>query len=680
MKYLMALIIGLSCLSQLSAQDEEVSFKFGKVTNDELLMSQYDADPDAAAVVLGDFGKIYVSYNQNDGFMVNFEQHIRVKIFNKNGYDQADVAIPFYQPERGNSKEVVSGISGFTYNIVNGKVEKEKLHNSAVFSNQLSGPYHQITFTMPKVSEGSVIEYRYKLTSPFIATLPQWYFQQEIPVVWSELTTTVPEYYHYLKLSNGFHPYHIRESSHGTERKPVTYKEQRSQQGMVSKSSKYHYSDVSYRTNVDRYVAKDIPAFRGENYVARNKDYMLSLEHQLQSTQLPGSKYEDILGSWTSIEKVLSEHERFGKLMQKSTSLKVIAEAIDGKASNDLEKATLAHEYIMTDFRWNGNNGYLGTQTVKSLFESKSGNVADLALCYIALCKMMELDVAPVLSSTREHGRVHPVSPILSKYNYVLAALIIDDEQHLIDVSDPLTPFGVLPQKCLNERGRIINKDNSDWVSLQPGSKFQKISSARFTISETGELNGLVQMQNSGYSALNALRQIKEKGDDAYKENKKSTLENFDIHKHELKYNFTEDLMKLEEELEGTIVDAAVVMGTKVMFNPNIFKLVEENPFKDEKRHYPVDIIYPTDESNIVNIALPEGYLVGELPESIAIGLPDNSATFHFRCASSQNNITLMSKLVFNKSVFAEDEYDGLKAFFDVIVDKMDAQIVIVKQ
>jgi hypothetical protein len=58
-----ALLVLIQCCTAIAAQ--ELSTKFGKVTNDELLMSSYSNDSTASAVVLYKKGRMLYEYTGN---------------------------------------------------------------------------------------------------------------------------------------------------------------------------------------------------------------------------------------------------------------------------------------------------------------------------------------------------------------------------------------------------------------------------------------------------------------------------------------------------------------------------------------------------------------------------------------------------------------------------------------
>ena len=188
------MVLLLTCSARLKSQ--EVKMKFGDVDLSELQMKSYSKDTSAAAVILGDFGNISFTYDQfKGGFKVIYVRQTRIKILKKDGYSWADHSVELYK--ENNNEQSIGSVSGTTYNLEGGKIKKSKLTKDSQFREKLSEYWEAFKFTMPDVKEGSVIEYRYTVTSDYIFTLPVWYFQYSIPVVWSELKISIPEYYTY---------------------------------------------------------------------------------------------------------------------------------------------------------------------------------------------------------------------------------------------------------------------------------------------------------------------------------------------------------------------------------------------------------------------------------------------------------------------------------------------------
>jgi hypothetical protein len=129
-----------------------------------------------------------------------FVHLMRVKIFKKEGYDFATRKFP-----TGDK----SSVRGKTFNLVDGKIVTDKLTNKSVFKEKIMDNYYMVSVAMPNVKEGSIIDIEIKYTGfPTV-----WYFQEEIPVVWSELRIEPLDYVSYRKNYFGYVPLTINQSS-----------------------------------------------------------------------------------------------------------------------------------------------------------------------------------------------------------------------------------------------------------------------------------------------------------------------------------------------------------------------------------------------------------------------------------------------------------------------------------
>src|ERR1035437_1076962 len=196
-KYLFVLIA--SCLFRTSmAQD--FSREFGKISTEELQLKRYEKDTTAEAVILYDMGKSYFT-ETNNGFDMIFERKTRIKILTKAGLDKAEFLISYY---KGNeNEEKILEIKGNTYNLENGEVKITALNPNNTFNEKYSEHWHNRKIAMPDVRIGSVIEFSYKILSPYIFNLRNWAFQQTIPVLYSEYSTSMVPFYDYVSNLQG---------------------------------------------------------------------------------------------------------------------------------------------------------------------------------------------------------------------------------------------------------------------------------------------------------------------------------------------------------------------------------------------------------------------------------------------------------------------------------------------
>jgi hypothetical protein len=637
---------------------QETPVKFGKVTEDELTMKVYDKDTSAAAVILADYGRSYFTYNQ--GFKVNFERVLRIKILKKTGYDWANVVVPYYQ--RNSTKEMVINIKGVTYNMEAGKMVKVKMEDKAVFDEKESANWYNKKFTLPAVKEGSVLEVAYTVSSDFYFNLRDWAFQSSIPVVYSEYRASIPQYFEYKQIPQGYEPFVISEAVPGNTSFTV-----RDGGGMET---------ITANTVNHRWVMKDVPALTPEAYITTLNDYISKIEFELEWERFPNEIAKRHAGNWNDLTKELMEDEQFGLQLNRTGFFKNEIAALPATADT-LTRLNTIYEFVKKSVKWNGRGGKYTTNTLRKAFDTKTGNAADVNLLLVSMLRDAGFEAHPVILSTRDNGRV-PYSPMLSKFNYVIAYAKVGNKVVLMDATDPLMPLGILPKHCLNGQGWLVSKTASDWVALQATDRTTELVNADLQVLPTGILNGKVTESRSGLWAVNLRHSVQETGESKYLEKLVSNQNQF-----ERKAPVLQNLKELHKPF-GVQYDLASVGDDQakdiIYLNPMLLKAQQDNPFKNANRKYPVDFGHPTEEVYICNFTIPEGYAVEEMPKNIMLALPENGGKFTYMLQVIGNKIQVMSKVTISKPVFYAGEYEYLKQFYTQMVAKHAEQIVLKKK
>ncbi|HEY0611092.1 MAG TPA: hypothetical protein VGD35_15590, partial [Chitinophaga sp.] len=86
------------------------------------------------------------------------------------------------------------------------------------------------------------------------------------------------------------------------------------------------------------------------------------------------------------------------------------------------------------------------------------------------------------------------------------------------------------------------------------------------------------------------------------------------------------------------------------------------------------------DEIYTLNMEIPEGYDVEELPKSTMVKFNEDEGLFQYMIAKDENIIQFRSRIKLNKATFPPEEYGTLRDFFDMIVKKQGEQIVLKKK
>ena len=279
--FLGALFFILPILAQ-----ENSSAKFGKISPDDFKSKIYSIDSGAAAVIIADKGSTEIVGNSKGWFSLEYKHFKRIHILNKNGYDAADVQVLLYTND--NLEEDLQGLKAVTYNLENNKVTETKMEKKAVFSDKRSKNLVVKKFTLPNIKEGSIIEFEYTVKSDFLFNLQPWEFQGQYPRLWSEYVVRMPEFMEYIFLSQGYHPYHIKD----TKNKLQTF-------SIMDNSGTTRTEHYSLSANVTdfRWVMKDVPSLKEESFTSTVNNHIAKIEFQLSDYRYPLTP-KKIMGSW----------------------------------------------------------------------------------------------------------------------------------------------------------------------------------------------------------------------------------------------------------------------------------------------------------------------------------------------------------------------------------------------
>lgn len=673
-----ALTLAALCaiLSTIECSAQKPPIKFGNVSMEEIKMTRYEPDSSAAAVILADYGESEIQYNQNQGFVLLFNRVTRTKILTKDGYEHGNFEILLYNgdPEY---REKLSGLKVVTYNLVNGKIEETKASNDAIFQEAYNDDYDIVKVAAPKVKEGSVIEITYRIQSQYIINLQDWQFQSTIPVAWSEYRTRVPDFFTYEKYMQGYVAPYIREEEETPRAITLNYKTRTGGGGFTVSSTNFEQERIDYKERYMRLVTKDVPAFKPEPFITTYKDYISKINFELAYVKFPDKPVEPIMGTWNDISKKLWEHSKFGGEVKGNGFLSKIVESVTAGADTPEAKIAAIHGYVKDNIAWDGRHRMLSSGSIRKSLDEHKGSSADINLTLTAMLVKAGFKAHPVLISTRDHGFVRTAAPVLGQFNTTICVVDLDGKELLLDATNKTLPPGVLPKHCLNGQGLVVNGQGSAWVNLDPQIKSRSVAEAELHVDDKGEVTYTVKRVLEGYPAFINRASYLNNGEEEYV---KEFLAGrpWTITKKE--FENTESINQPFRETYEIEADDQVTEAAGVLYiNPILLHREADNPFKLEKREYPVDFGNPFQKVLTFKLKVPAGYAVDEVPESKLITLPENTARYVFNTTVNGDMITVTSMLFINKAIYTQLEYPNLREFYNQVVAKQAEQIILKK-
>ena len=648
-------------------------FDFGKVSEEEIKEEVHPIDPEASAAVL--YKKATLKMEYNDTWLYVYEVEARIKIYKNEGFDKATVRVPIYQVGVG-SNEIFSNFKAFTYTLQNGKIEKEKIGNDAIFDEDYNEFWRYKKFTFPNVKEGAVLEYTYKITSPYINGLPEFYFQEDIPVNFAEYTLKIPEYLGYKSYSKGFFQLQ-REESREVNQFTFSYVPKLRAGTSALGSHKTQNSTVNYTLLTTKYTANNVPKLVAEEYVNNIDNYLTSIRHELEAVKMPNSEVKTYAQNWEDVVKTIYKYDRFGKeLAQKNYFEAELNPLLEGVNSN-LEKAIIIFEFVKNKMSWNTNNGYFTNDGVKTAYKNRTGNVAEINLMLTSMLRYAGLTANPVLVSTKSNGI--PLFPTRNGFNYVVSAIELPEGALLLDATNTYSSPNILPERALNWFGRLMRSDEtSEEVNLMPTKLSRKVINMDIKLNENGSIEGKIRNTLTDHLALQFRNQYTEVEEKTYIDQLQNQFISLDIEAYSIQ-NQKDAYKPIVESYTFTKSNAYDKIGDKIYFNLLFFLATLKNPFTAESREYPIDFKYPTSNSYTISITIPDGYLVESIPESAALQLPDGLGKYGFMISQTGNSIQLRVTSDVNFTMVPALYYDALKQYFKAIVEKETEKIVLVK-
>jgi transglutaminase-like putative cysteine protease len=635
------------------------NFNFGAITYDDYEFNRKKLDSNANAIVLKEFGTASIQRDDNTGSLeLIFEHHVKIKIYNKEGFKEANIIIPTYKDD--NREETISELKASTFNYIENNFVETVMDKKAIFTENRSKYTRLTKFTLPNLKEGSIIEYSYRLRSPRLFNFRTWEFQSDIPKVISEYLVYIPGIYNYNVSLRGFQKL--------TDQKVELSKECLRLSGAAIDCSKITY------------LMKNIPAFIEEDNMTAPSNFKSAIYFELSDVQNLNGGKTSYTKTWKDIDYELSSYKTLGDQMKRKDVFKDLIPTITKGNTDDLEKAKAIYNYVKKQIKWNNYYGAYSEDNIKRALENRSGNVADINLSLISALSTAGLDAEAVMLSTRDNGTVNKLYPVMSDFNYLVAKVNIGDKSYLLDATEPLLPFGLLPLRCINDQGRVINlKKPSYWIDLKASQKTVTSYILTGKMTTDGKIVGTLTTHTSGYAAYNKRRDIlKYSSPDEYVEKLDERLTRIKILEHSISnLDSVENSLVEKYEIEFTVNDGS--NNNQFYFSPFFINTISKNPFNLNDRTYPVDLGAASDERIIINVTLPQKYQLVEKPKDMAIALPNAGGKYLLQTNLDENTISMSQVLQFNNAIYQPEEYLFLKEFYSKIIQNQKTEFLLKK-
>lgn len=615
-----------------------------KFNDADLSKQKSTLDENASAEIL--YKSVHFSIDNNTGNLIK-RAFYRVKIYNKDkAEDWLNLEIPLYQ--NGSDQETLSKMKAFTYSSENGTAVATKVDKSSKYKSKES-KYVSITkFAFPNVKNGSVIEYQYEVTSPFLFSIPEILIETDTPSLYTEYILDSPSNISYNVNYTGFLSPKYRE---------------------VDERTLY---GANYRTY--RFGYENVKGFKSEKFVSNDRNYRTKVSAELHSTNFRELKL--FSSSWEQIKQRLYENEDFGGELKKTKLAKENMPSNIAGISNEVERANAVFDYVKNTFTWNQDRGIYVEDGIKKMLETKTGNAAEINLFLVMMLREAGIKADPLTISTINHGIINIASPNVSNMNFVIAAIQTKDGFHLYDATSKQSSIDQLPPRDWNQFGILMAKEKVQQLSMVNSKPSFTYLTVDAKINDDGSVSGSYSDKDTGTYAMFA----KENYDDNADKYKKQYKENFavdftNIDSKVLENGDFESTMKFSSE---NMIDK---IGKKIIINPMLFLNKTSNEFdQTDERKYPIDFISPYTRVKKVVLEIPEGYAIEEMPKSKRIVTEDKEIEYNYIIEQKGNKLEIVSTTKVSSADYPKEYYPAFKQIWGVASKQENQVISLVKK
>ncbi len=661
------------CALALAAQDDPDS-RFPPVTPQMLTIKSYPIDTSANAVVLAEYGVSRIVGTNNGEFSIECKIRRRIHLLKNTAFDNATVTVDLYT--EGDNQEKISKLNAATFLQEGGKLKVIKVNSkSDVYSEKVSKNLLRKKFTLPGVKEGAIIDYEYTVTSDFLFNLQPWYFQGDIPCLWSEYRAALPQFLNYIMLQQGTLPFTIESKEEKMGEYDVSI-----MKDIYAGKTISEQLDITCIVAHNRWVISNVPAFKAEAYTSSPENYLSKIQFQLAGFQQPLVE-KRLLSTWPEYSAYVLKGFDFVNEMENTGEWwpEEMKQVLKGsRTETDIAKAI--YTYVSSHFVHNIENGNGKRNALKKVAAAKSGSILEINLLLTAMLRYAGLKADPVMLSTREHGYSNEAYPIIGQFNYLICRVRADEDDWLLDATHPFLGFGKLPYNCYNGQARVLDGD-ATLFHLSPDqlNEAEQVTAAvNFNTADGFHWTAGISHQYGFFASEELRKKIRKDGLEAVRK---------ELAGDESSYGVIRDLVATPLDTVGAALELKynavneVKTGDMIYFSPVLIPHYRQNPLKSAERKYPVEMPYKISQQYTVTIEVPEGYLIEELPSSLSVKVNGKGdAEFKYTSTAENGKVSIHYILDIAKTVFKPDEYNALRDFFSKMTAKLEEQVVFKKK
>ncbi len=346
-----------------------------------------------------------------------------------------------------------------------------------------------------------------------------------------------------------------------------------------------------------------------------------------------------------------------------SPEIKKKTAEITANAPTTLAKMRALAQFMQKDVRYVAIQLGIGgwqPHPAPEIFLHKYGDCKDKATLLSTMLGEIGVQSYYVVINT-ERGAITPATPATRWFDHVILAIHLPDDLndpslHMIishpklgrllifDPTDEFTPFGHLRGELQENYALLVTPDGGELIKLPqlPGAMNGVVRTAKLTLASSGVLSGDFTEQRNGDYGTQQRASLKSVTKDADRVKFLETLISHSLSTFQLTKASFSNLNQVDQPFgyQYSLVaqNYAKTAGNLLLVRPRVLGTnVSDFLEKKEPRMYPVEFEGPAKNTDTIEIALPAGYEVDDLPP--AVNADYSFASYHSKTEVNGNTL-----------------------------------------
>jgi hypothetical protein len=613
------------------------------VSQDELAMKENPAEPGAKAMIL---------YREDvfNSLKSTEDLYYRIKIFTDEGNKYGDIEIPFVK-----GFEDIKDVHSRTIHPDGHVIESDTkpLEKLLVKSGDIK--VLAKTFTVPDITPGSIIEYRYRI-------------QRDSELLYN-CTWRIQEALYTKRAHFVFSPYQ-GEGAPGllwrTFRANAAPQRQKDGSFALDVSDVQGLPDEEYMLPVDELRGKVQFMYTREDHPSESKSYWDRVAKNMAEFQ------EKFIGKKSSIRDVVgrtvkpedSPEEKLRKLYAQAQQVH--------NTDDDPEKT---RQEAKREKAKDNNN-------VEDILKHGYGNGGDIDYYFAALAQAAGFDSNIMWVASRNKHRFHPDLQDRSELNTYVVWVRAGDKDYFLDPGIHYCPFGLLPWYETDITAFRPTKQGVVYMQIPGTTSETSVTERRvnLTLDTDGSLSGTLVIRYTGERAFS--RRQNAHDEDAEGKKKLITDELKDWLPSTAKFDLTSITgwdsgdTPLEVQAKLRLPGMGESIGRRLLLPIGLYEAGQRQLFDASARKQDIYFHYRYEEVDDIVIQLPAGVQAGTLPAPQVLD-PGGNLRYEISAKQEGNTLHVHRKLVVGGILYPAGSYSAIRKFFSTAKSNDEQQLVL---